>query len=250
MKTILKISVFSILLLNFVSCDFNENVDNELSHHSMVDIATVQNPDSLSTFFLKLDNNYLLWTQESYFRNYRPKNGQRVIANYTILSDKRATGMYDYDISLNDIYEVLTKNIFKISPATQDSIGNDSITVEDMWIGSDYLNVQFVYAGYNQIHFINLVSDTSKTYTDGKIHLEFRHNAKNDSPVYIRRGYVSFNLKSLQTDPTKTLNLVIHVNVPNQAADKTYELTYTYNNSNALLAPKISFPQKTNSKVY
>lgn len=249
MKTILKITVFSILLLNFVSCDNNENEDNELSRQSWVDIATVQNPDTLSTFFLKLDNNYLLWTQESYFENYRPKNGQRVIANYTILSDKRATGMYDYDVRLNDIYEVLTKNIFKISPATQDSIGNDSITVEDIWIGSDYLNVQFVYAGYVKVHYINLVSDVSKTYTDGKIHLEFRHNAKKDSPVYIRRGYVSFNLKSLQTNPTKSLNLVIHVNIPNQAADKTYELIYTYK-SNVLLAPKIFFPQKMDLKVY
>ncbi len=228
MKTVTKFFLLFLLITLFTGC----NDDNNYYEKYWVNIATVQNPDSVSTFFFRLDNNDLMWTEQTNFRDYRPKDGQRIIANYTILSDKRATGLYDYDVKLNDVYPVLTKGIFQITPATQDSIGNDSIYISDMWIGSDYLNVEFQYEGYNQTHYINLVSDTSKVYTDGKIHLEFRHNANNDAPYYYRNGIVSFNLKSLQADSTSgALDLVISVNVPNKAADETYELTYKYGDS-------------------
>jgi len=249
MKPLTKIFILSSILTLFVACDLDENysyVDQR------VDIATVENPDSLSTFFFRLDDNKLMWTEFTNFRNYRPKNGQRIIAYYTIISDKRATGLYDYDVRLNDVYPVLTKGIFSITPATQDSIGNDSIKVSDIWIGSDFLNIEFSYQGYDKVHYINLVSDSTKVYTDGKIHLEFRHNSNGDSPYYYENGIVSFKLNSLQKDSTKTsFDLVIHVNIPNQAADKLYTLTYKPGViSTNYRTPKIEFRIKAEQKVY
>lgn len=246
MKTLIKF-LFGFLLISIAtSCDDNKNNYEKY----WVDIATVQNPDSTSAFFFRLDNNDLMWTELSNFRDYRPKDGQRIIANYTILSDKRATGLYDYDVKLNDVYPVLTKGIFQITPATQDSIGNDSIYITDMWIGSDFLNVEFQYEGYDKIHYINLVSDTSKVYTDGKIHLEFRHNANGDVPYYFRNGIASFNLKSLQSDSVSgVLDLVISVNVPNKVADESYELTYKYGDSTPTYrSPQFKLPFDKNEK--
>lgn len=203
-----------------------------------VDIATIENPEEKSAFFVRLDDNTLLWTAASNFVNYRPKDGQRVVANYTILWDKRATGLYDYDVKLNDVYEVLTKGIFYITPQTQDSIGNDSIKINDIWIGSKFLNVEFVYQGFEKIHFINLVKDTTRTYTDGKVHLEFRHNANDDPGIYNRWGLVSFDISSLKKNDADSVQLVVHVNVPNQIADKEYELTYRYNQPAAVKKPE------------
>ena len=240
MKTIVRLLLIVALLPLFEACEDRSN--NDIINYQ-VDIATVQNPYNESSFFFRLDNNQLMYVDESAFSGYAPKDGQRIIANYTLLSNKSATHLYNFDVRLNDAYNVLTKGIFNVTKATQDSIGNDSIAIDDMWIGSDYLNVQFEYPGYNKTHFINLVNDTSKVFTDGKIHLYFRHNSNSDSPVYIRSGIVSFNIKSLQTGATGTsLNLVIHVNVPNQAAEKTYNLLYDFKSSLTTLAPKHKFP--------
>ena len=225
MKVLKLFSVFVIAVLFMSGC-----IDEDKYAGSYrVSIATVENADSTNVFFLRLDNDTLLWTAESNFTNYKPKTGQRIIANYSLLSDKRATGLYDYDVKLNDVYEVLTKGIFQISPDKQDSIGHDSIYVSEMWIGSKFLNVEFLYQGYNKTHFINLVSDTAKTYDDEKIHLEFRHNANNDYPMHNRWGIVSFDISSIQSTTVDSVNLVIHVNVPNKAAEELYELTYYYN---------------------
>ncbi len=236
MKTIHRLLVMVAILPFFMACDMHE--ENMHIPDYTVDIATVQNPDSGANFFFKLDDNKLMFVQDCNFVGYTPKDGQRIIATYSILSDKRATHLYDYDVFLNDVYTVLTKGIFNVTKATQDSIGNDSVTINDMWIGSDYLNVDFSYPGYNKTHYINLVNDTSKVFTDSKIHLFFRHNSNSDTPVYFKRGIASFNLKSLQTGAaSKILNLVIHVNLPNQAAEKTLNLSYDFSSALPALAP-------------
>jgi hypothetical protein len=248
MKTLKQLTIYALSLLILSGC-MNDEEDFD---RYWIDIATVENPENSTKFFLRTDDNTLLWTETSVFSAYKPANGQRVIANYSLLSDKRATGLYDYDIQLNDVYEVLTKGIFAVTPATQDSIGSDSIYVEDkdIWIGSKYLNVEFLYQGYSKTHFINLVSDTSKTYNDDKIHLEFRHNANNDLAVNNRWGIVSFDLSSLENNLADSVNLVIHVNLPNKAADTTFERTYHYNAAPAGVKKKnlrSSFLQENNS---
>lgn len=231
MKTLKQLTVFALSLLILTGC-MNDDDNND---KYWINIATVENPDNSTEFFLRLDDSTRLWTESSVFSNYKPANGQRVIANYSILSDKRGTGLYDYDIQLNDVYQVLTKGIFQITPAAEDSIGNDSIYVaaDDIWIGSKYLNIEFYYQGYSKTHFINLVSDASKNYNDGKIHLEFRHNANNDQPVYNRWGIVSFDLSSLENNATDSVKLVIHVNLPDKAGDTTFERTYRYKSAPA-----------------
>jgi len=215
--------------------DDNDSI-NENYH---IDIATVINPDSSSSFMFQLDNDKLMWAPASGSSSYKPKDGQRIIAYYTILPDKSVDSLYDYKVQLNDAYNVLTKGIFAIKPAQQDSIGNDSITIKDMWVSSDYLNVEFVYPGNDKIHYISLVSDASKAYTDGKTHLEFRHNANDDRAVSYREGIVSFNLKSIKpASSAAAINLVIHVNIPNQTAEKTYE--YKYPNEKAATVSYLS----------
>lgn len=206
----------------------------------MIDIATVENPNQATNFYFTLDDGERMWTAASELKYYRPKDGQRIIANYTILAERPASSTHGFDVRLNDAYEVLTKGIFNITPATQDSIGNDYISIRDMWICSDYLNVEFEYPGYNKTHFINLVSDTSKTYTDGKVHLEFRHNDNGDYPNYFRWGIVSFNLRSLQTSPNGSIGLVIHTKEFN-LGEETYNLTYKFGtNASMVKHQKIS----------
>ena len=225
------------LLPILIACDINYNgYDNGYSYNNYrIDIATVQNPSATSTFSFLLDNNQLMQVTKTNVPSFIPKDGQRIIANYTILTQTKVDSMYNTTVRLNDASTVLTKSIFNITPATQDSIGHDSITIRDMWIGNDFLNIEFAYWGFNKTHFINLVSDASKSYTDGKIHLEFRHNGNGDAPTYYLRGIASFNLKSLQTGVNATvLNLVIQVKVPFQSVEKMYNIPYYFGPSTTL----------------
>lgn len=217
--------------LALTSCNDN---DGYSLNKFWIGMATVENTANSNAFFLRSDNNNLLWVGATGIPGYRPRTGQRVIANYTILSD--GNGNYQHDVRLNNAYNVLTKEIFNVTPATQDSIGNDPIGINDMWIGGNYLNVEFFYGGQNRRHFINLVSDASKAYNDGRIHLEFRHNAYDDPATYRFNGIASFHLAPLLISPANTpaaaLGLTIHVLELN-GSEKTYNFTYTPNQTSA-----------------
>ena len=234
----MKKSIFYLILalpILFSAC----NNDDGYSSNQWLSIATVENPDNHTVFHFVRDDSVRLWTAASAYPNYRPKEGQRIIVNYTILNDKPAGSEYNHDVRLNDVYEILTKGIFDITPETQDSIGNDPLRVTDMWIGSNYLNVEFTFLGFDKIHFINLVADAEKTYDDGKIHLEFRHNANKDYATYRRNGIVSFDLRSLQSLTTESsVGIVIHTNEFNFPEGKTYSLTYKFGSAEASPSPE------------
>lgn len=235
-----RLFLIALLFPFLIAC--NDNHDNDYQN-VLTDIATVENPDQATKFGLLLDDSTLLWAATSEVPYYRPKDGQRVIVDYSLLTNNR-DGKYKYDILINNVYEVLTKGIFNITATTQDSIGNDNINIKDMWIGGNFLNVEFVYPGYNATHYINLVADASKTYTDGKVHLEFRHNANNDYPEYNKWGIVSFNLKSLQTNTTDSVQMVIHTK-EFYSGDKKYNITYKFGSESAQVKDqKISLKQE------
>lgn len=223
MKTLKLLAVLTLTAF-MVACSNDDN--NNMINENWVDIVTVENPNAKDAFFMRRDNNSLLWTAASNFINFKPVDGQRLVVNYSLLWDKRQTGLYDYDVKLNDAYKVLTKGIFDLTPTTADSIGNDPIRVTKMWVGSHFLNVEFVYQGNNKIHFINLIRDNSLTPTDGKTHLEFRHNANNDLQLYNKMGLVSFDLRSLHSNANTDIELLIHVNESAENPNKLYNITY------------------------
>ncbi|MDR2037666.1 MAG: NigD-like protein [Bacteroidales bacterium] len=228
MKTIIKLLLLpAIISLFAVAC----NDDDDDPDTMYISIATVENPENKSTFFFKLDQSQgRMLTAETLLPNYRPKDGQRIVATYSLLSDKSSEGEYDYDVRLYRVYSILTKEIFEITPETQDSIGNDKIGINDIWISADYVNVEFMYRGFNKAHFINLVSDDSEVYDDGKIHLEFRHNANDDSPLQNKWGLASFDLAPFLEDGSGQLIFVIHTK-EYDTDEKTYELLYNSGSS-------------------
>ena len=232
------------------SCNNNEVNSNDNNWQA---IATVENPTLSTTFNFRLDNGDLMHTYTTGLVNYKPKDDQRIIANYSFIeTNSAASSAIKNNVKLNDVYEILTKGIFKIKPAQQDSIGNDQIEIKSIWMGSDYLNVEFVYLGYNKNHYINLVSDDSKTYTDNKVHLEFRHNTNGDYPSSSKWGMASFDLKALKANhnPNDSVKLVIHTKEYGSTIDKTYPLTYKFGvQIPAQSARKLSFPFSANNKI-
>lgn len=222
-KILIALTVLSSLF--FTSCSDDDGYS--LGKY-WVGIATVENQEGGPYFFFDLDDGTRMWTAATGLPYYSPANGQRIIANYTILSDKSSGSSYDHDVRLNDVYQILTKDMVAITSENNETLSNDPITIKDIWVGGDHLNVEFVFAGYNKVHFINLGRDASKDYNDGKIHLEFRHNAYDDSPSYKMWGMASFRLEPLQAEGTESLTLVIHTKEYGSDEDKIYELTYNF----------------------
>lgn len=219
------LSVILILSVFFAGCK-----KDEPQPQIWMTVGTVQNPNSVANFVLKADNGNSVQITETDFPNYRPANGKRIIAYFTILSED--TVQKTLDVHLVDVYDILTKDILPMTAAMEDSIGNDLIQINSMHIGGHHLNVDFTYWGYNQAHYINLVRDSAdyETKTD-TVFLEFRHNSKNDIPTYSKFGLASFNLTELKdfTDNPDSVAVVVQTVEYNNPSPKKYNFTYKFN---------------------
>jgi len=161
---------------------------------------------------------------------YKPKADQRVIVNYTLLSDQQ--GKYDHYAKVNGIQEILTKEIVNLTTENEKEIGNDPVKILDLWTGDGYLNIHFGYnvGGLNN-HYINLVKNKleqsgAKNATEPII-LEFRHNANEDSEIYGIKSYAAFNLRALQVEGQDSVKLIIKVK-DFQDQEKEFPITYKY----------------------
>jgi len=228
-----RIFLFALLSTALFAC----KKEDAITEATVIKMGTIENPSQLTNFYLNQDDSVRVWILNSEIKYYRPKNNQRVIMEYVILSNKATGSSYSHDVKLNDVYEVLTKGIFDVTTATQDSIGNDPVVINDMWVSGDYLNVEFIYPGYSKTHFINLVSDSikNKTYTDNKAHVEFRHNANDDYPSINISGIVSFNISKLKVVGVNSVDFVVHTNeFGNTTTNRTYNFTYKYGAASAV----------------
>ena len=215
--------VFVIAVLTVVSC-------NKKDEHSLgefhIDIATVI-PVGERGYLLMLDNGKQLWPAATDVHYLPVGNYQRVFVNYTTLSDEQ--GGYDHYVKVNDIWDILTKKIIEQTPQNVDSIGDDPVTINDAWVGNDYLNIDFMFNyGGVRPHSINLVIDSlHPDVTPDTLELEFRHNAYGSLSPRLYEGFVCFDLKPLQRTDTDSVQLTIKAKEGNGA--KIFNVVYRYN---------------------
>lgn len=214
--------VFVIAVLTVVSC-------NKKDEHSLgefhIDIATVI-PVGERGYLLMLDNGKQLWPAATDVF-YLPTENRRVFVNYTTLSDEQ--GGYDHYVKVNDIWDILTKKIIEQTPQNVDSIGDDPVTINDAWVGNDYLNIDFMFNyGGVRPHAINLVIDSlHPDVTPDTLELEFRHNAYGSLSPRLYEGFVCFDLKPIQRTDTDSVQLTIKAKEGNGA--KIFNVVYRYN---------------------
>ena len=214
--------VFVIAVLTVVSC--NKKDEHPLGEFH-IDIATVI-PVGERGYLLMLDNGKQLWPAATDVF-YLPTENRRVFVNYTTLSDEQ--GGYDHYVKVNDIWDILTKKIIEQTPQNVDSIGDDPVTINDAWVGNDYLNIDFMFNyGGVRPHAINLVIDSlHPDVTPDTLELEFRHNAYGSLSPRLYEGFVCFDLKPLQRTDTDSVQLTIKAKEGNGA--KIFNVVYRYN---------------------
>lgn len=162
----------------------------------VVRMATVRVTDG-NSYYLEIDNGKTLWPAATDIPWYKPVDGQRTLANYTLLSDNFQG--YDHAVKVNYLSNVLTKPVETLTAENEEEYGNDPAYIEQMWVGGNYLNVQFVFnVPYGEAHRVSLVRNTTGEDNliddEGYVHLEYRYNNQDDMSGYRRRSFVSFNL--------------------------------------------------------
>lgn len=185
-----------------------------------IDIATVESKPGSSQSYFKLDDGTTLWPASGYYIGHNLEEGQRIILNYTILSDTLKE--YSHYIKVNNINTILTKKIAEDKADENDEYyGTDPVKVNSIWVGDKYLNINFgANYGGEKKHFVNLVPASQE---ENPYYFEFRHNAYDDPSVYGANGFVCFDLSEIDTEG-ETITLVIAFKTFD--GDKTFKLEY------------------------
>ena len=209
MKRILCWIIAGILALGISSCDLDEDsysLTNMWVGFGMLYI----NENGGMGYSITLDegSSIIPVTSNIYLGQF--EDSSRVLVNYTILGDESDSTGNQYLVKINSMRDILLKGILDITPATEDSIGNDPIIVQDAWLSGNLLTFELKYYGGNMVHYINLVKQPGELSIENQpIELELRHNDNNDGGTIPYVAYVSFDLSSLIIAGTDSVD--IHV---------------------------------------
>ena len=77
-----------IVLFLIISCNNDDVNSNDKNWQA---IATVENPTLSTEFNFRLDNGDLMHTNTAGLLGYKPKDGQRIIANYSVIETTSPT---------------------------------------------------------------------------------------------------------------------------------------------------------------
>lgn len=192
--------------------------DNEYNYPSLA-ISTIRTLDGVEKgYYFALDDNKTLYPGDTTAINNHPiVEGQRAFVYFYYLDEPKAG--YDYNVQVQQITNILTKDIVDLTEENAEKIGDDKINATQLWIAQGYLNIEFQYYrthSKDKMHFLNLVRNTTTDKTDkndeeGYISLEFRHNAEGDSPIHPDEGYVAFKLDNIAEEMKGAKGLKIRV---------------------------------------
>ena len=209
MKNISTLFIIAVLSFGiFSSCS------NEEDFYSLNDIwLSLGFIDTENTsgydYIIYCDNGDTLFPAANNVVNFKKHNNQRVLINYTILDEVNNAEKKFY-VKINNIQEILLKDLVEINDTNTDSLGNNSATITDNWITNNILNIEFQYLGGFAIHTINLAYvPNEEGLLTNPIRLEFKHNANNDSGKHILTNLVSFHLDKLQIEGRNSVDYEI-----------------------------------------
>lgn len=219
----------SLFTLSFVACEDDEGYS---LGNFVISLATVNPVDEASnTYYLTMDNGTTLWPAASNIY-YQPKKNQRVLVDFTLLSDSLQG--YDHFVKINRMQEILTKQVIDLTAENESEIGNDPVKILEYWIGDHYLNIHFGYnSGGEKIHTISLVENKlndNNNNNDNTVVLEFRHNKNGDLERYGVKSFAAFDLRKYQTEGQNSIDFLIKVRDFNNE-NKEYRVTYRYGNT-------------------
>ena len=226
-KLIFYLSV--VFMFSFLAgCDFLDDDDDGYSlNDAWIGFGLVEKDTVSDVFSIELDNGTVLFPVTNSGWNSQVSDNQRVLVNFTILDEKEDSINTDqYIVRINSLRNILFKGILELTPAIEDSIGNDPIHVKDHWLKDNMLNFELQYRGGSRLHFINLVRQPDSTATESVI-LELRHNANDDPDMVNMSAVVTFDLSSLKVEGKDSVSFRV-IAKDYQGVDFGYNGVYKY----------------------
>jgi hypothetical protein len=196
-----------------VCCLFLFSCQNDDDYYSLGDVwismGFIDQPVKGNSFTILLDDGDTLVPVSNAAPFFSTKDSQRVMVNYTVL-DEVGQSTKKFYVKINNLYDILYKNIIELTPSNNDSIGNDPVHIDDIWKSDNKLNIEFSFLGGDVIHTINLVRPAGElSKLTQPIVLELRHNAKDDSQTYRLRSIVTFDLRNIKIVGQDSVSFVV-----------------------------------------
>lgn len=160
-------------------------------------------------YTIKTDEGMTLYIVENGCPGTEVTDGERIMANYTILEQVEM----GYNVRLNFLQNILTKNpvyLSQMTPAQQEELGNDPVNVLGMNFGGKYLNVNLEILRKDPAlaHSINLAVDEQRS-DDKTVYLTLRHNAYGDAASVATSQRVSFDLSGLVPEGQRQITVYV-----------------------------------------
>ena len=207
MKKFVFYSMMGFMLSFLSSCDLND--DGYSLNDAWVGFGLVQKDADAGEYKIVMDDEEILFPVSNDYWWHEVKNNDRVLVNFTIVGNKTNENHDEhYYVKINSLRKILYKGILDITPANEDSIGNDPIHVKDKWLKKGMLNFELRYRGGSKIHFINLVKQPDATATEPVI-LELRHNNKDDQEMIPLSAVVTFDLSALKVQGKNSVSFKV-----------------------------------------
>lgn len=176
MRRVIIVLWLSLLFLLVAGCEKEpERMDNYL-----VDFATLIKEGA--SYHFRLDNNRKVIPEKP--DDYRGKEGQRVILNYTPLQGDT--------IRIRRVTDIFTDMIR--TDGFPEQYSGDPVKILSLWVGGNYLNMILETEYHSEPHQVSLLRDPSSSSVD----LWFSHSRNNDPRGYPQTMYASFSLQGLR----------------------------------------------------
>jgi hypothetical protein len=152
-------------------------------------------------------------------------DSDRIIIYFTLADGYTPRGI-DYLADIVSMGKVAVSDIVELKKAVSDTIGDDNICINSLWIAHNYLNLNFSFYGGYANHYIYLACDSGNIPVD-TVNVEIRHNANSDGGITYYYGFTSFDLSSVKN--TQADSVILHIKASVLDGTTFYQnLTYKY----------------------
>ncbi len=205
MKKFLFVWIVALFLgVGFTSCLDDDNESTPLQYLEM-GIVQLGESDEIRV----MTDSDLLLEFATYPVSFDYEDDQRVMIQYSVNEENTESADYDYLVDVYSVQEVRLKDVIELNEENRDTIGDDQIYINEVWVSGDFLNVDFYFYGDGEVHYINVVKDPEEQTDDAsKIYLQVRHDARDDEMVERYRGVMSFRLEPLQVGDLDEVELI------------------------------------------
>lgn len=203
-KFLFGLSVALFLGVGFTSC-LDDDQESTPMRYLEMGIVKMGDADEIRV----LTDSELLLELDSYPTGFDYEEDQRVMLQYSVSKLNQESADYDYLVDVYSVQEVRLKDVIELNQENRDTIGDDQIYINEVWVSGDFLNVDFYFYGDGEVHYINVVKDPEEQTDDpSKVYLQIRHDARDDDMVERYRGIMSFKLEPLQVADLNEVELI------------------------------------------